>query len=208
VRCDVAKDRALLSLMARAGCRLVCIGFESINEKTLRAFDKKQTVGEIIEAIKSFHMKKIKIHGMFVLGGDDDNEKTVWETVKFALKQKIDTIQMSILTPFPGTRVHEDLKKEKRIFSEDWDLYDGQHIVFKPKLLSPQRLQVNMVRAYAKFYSLSHSFSLLAKLKFRNALFRFMGYVIVRKWLAQNRSLYWLRKRHPQLAVENQSVSQ
>ena len=192
VRCDAARDNDLLSLMAKTGCRVVCVGFESINEKTLKAYDKKQTIDEIIHAIRSFHKRKIKVHGMFVLGGDDDNEKTVWDTFKFAIKQKIDTIQMSILTPFPGTKVHEDLKNQKRIFSTDWDLYDGQHIVFSPKLLSARDLQSNVLNAYVKFYSLSSSFILLLKLHFRNALFRLMGHSIIRSWKQRNHKMSWI----------------
>jgi radical SAM superfamily enzyme YgiQ (UPF0313 family) len=109
VRCDAAKDDELLSLMARAGCNVVCVGFESINLKTLQAYQKKQTIEDIVNAIRSFHRKKIKIHGMFVLGSDNDNESTIWDTLKFAIKQKIDTIQMMILTPVPGTDFHPRL---------------------------------------------------------------------------------------------------
>lgn len=192
VRCDVVKNKELLNLMAKAGCKVVCVGFESINHKTLEAYQKKQTVEEIIAAIKSFHKKRIKVHGMFVLGSDNDSKMTVWDTFKFAVKQKIDTIQMMILTPFPGTKVHTDLETEKRIFTRDWNLYDGQHIVFNPKLLSARELQLNIINAYLKFYSLSRSLSLLLKLRFRNALFRFMGYAIVRKWLETNHKMHWL----------------
>ena len=192
VRCDAAKDDELLSLMARAGCNVVCVGFESINSKTLQAFQKKQSIDDIINAISSFRRKKIRIHGMFVLGGDDDSEKTIWDTLKFAIKQKIDTIQMMILTPVPGTKLHEELKKQNRIFSHDWNLYDGQHVVFKPKLLSAKQLQLNVLGAYAKFYSLSMSISLLIRLRFRNAMFRFMGYRIVQEWIRRNHKMHWL----------------
>ena len=129
---------------------------------------------------------------MFVLGGEDDNKNTVWETLKFAIKQKIDTIQMSILTPFPGTKVYEDLEAQKRIFSKDWSLYDGQHIVFKPNLLSAKELQLNVLKAYMRFYSLYRSFALLLKLRFRNAMFRFMGHVIIKEWIRRNRKMLWL----------------
>jgi len=192
VRCDVAKDEPLLSLMARAGCTVACVGFESINIKTLQAYHKRQGIDDIMNAIRSFRKKKIKIHGMFVLGSDNDNEKTIWDTLKFAIKQKIDTIQLMILTPVPGTKVHEELKREKRIFTQDWNLYDGQHVVFNPKLLSAKKLQLAVIRAYAKFYSLSRFFSLLAKLRFRNAMFSFMGHRIVRQWKERNRKMQWL----------------
>lgn len=194
VRCDVAKDAKMLKLMARAGCKAVCIGFESVNNKTLQAYDKKQTIEEIVHAIRSFHKEKINIHGMFVLGGEDDNKKTVWDTVKFAIRHKIDTLQLTILTPFPGTKVCEDLEKQKRIFSRDWDLYDGQHVVFRPNLLSAEELQSNAVNAYTKFYSLFNAVSLLARLRLRNAFFRFMGYSILKDWKRRNDTMQWLMK--------------
>jgi anaerobic magnesium-protoporphyrin IX monomethyl ester cyclase len=193
VRCDIAKDKDFLALMSRAGCSVVCVGLESVNTETLKAYQKKQSVDDIMRAVSSFHRNKIKVHGMFVLGGDNDSEHTVWETLRFAIKQKIDTIQMMILTPLPGTRVYDDLRAQKRIFSHDWDLYDGQHVVFSPKLLSARELQASVGRAYAKFYSLSHIFLLLVKLHFRNALFRFMGYRIVRQWLQRNGGMRWVQ---------------
>lgn len=192
VRCDVARDDSLLTLMARAGCSVACIGFESVNQKTLKAYDKKQTIEEIIYAIKSLHKKNIKIHGMFVLGSDDDNEKTVWDTLRFAIRHKIDTIQMMILTPFPGTKVHLELEKQRRIFNRDWSLYDGQHIVFTPRLLSARELQANVLKAYIKFYSLYNSFILFIRLHFRNAFFRLMGYSVIKDWMRHNRSMRWL----------------
>jgi radical SAM superfamily enzyme YgiQ (UPF0313 family) len=195
VRCDVAKNKDVLELMRKAGCVTVCIGMESINQKTLEAYDKKQTVSQIAQAIQSFHEFRIKVHGMFVLGGDDDSAATVWDTVKFAIKKKIDTLQISILTPFPGTKVYEDLEKEKRIFTKDWTLYDGHHIVYHPKLMSAKELQLNVIKAYARFYSLARTILSVASLKTRNAFFNFMGYLIVRKWKRDNPSLSWLEHR-------------
>ena len=192
VRCDVAKDDSLLSLMAKAGCAVACVGFESVNANTLKAFQKKQSLDDIIQAISSFRKKKIKVHGMFVVGSDNDNASTVWDTLKFALKQKIDTIQMMILTPLPGTKVYEDLESQKRIFSRDWKLYDGQHVVFNPKLVSAKDLQTAVIGAYLKFYSLPKVFMLVLKLRLGNAFLRLTGYKIVREWLAHNRAMPWL----------------
>ncbi|MFA5119272.1 MAG: radical SAM protein [Candidatus Omnitrophota bacterium] len=192
VRCEIGKDNDLLKLMKRAGCKVVCIGFESINPKTLQQYDKKQTVTQIIESIRSFHKRRIKVHGMFVLGSEDDTAKTVKDTLRFAIKQKIDTIQMSILTPFPGTKIQQVLDKEKRIFSRDWSLYDGQHIVFKPKLLSAKELQLLVLKAYMKFYSLPRALLLLSKMRFRNGAFRLMGHFIVKKWKKYNQKMPWI----------------
>jgi anaerobic magnesium-protoporphyrin IX monomethyl ester cyclase len=192
VRCDAAKDPGLLKMMSRAGCRLACIGLESVSPETLKAYKKAQTREDIVSAIKTFHKNKIKVHGMFVLGAEQDGIHTVWQTLKFALKEKLDTIQMSILTPFPGTKVHEELSSQNRIFTTDWRLYDGQHIVFNPKLLSARELQMTVVKAYKKFYSLSRLFRLLSGLRLRNAMFCFMGRSIIREWIRRNRALAWL----------------
>ncbi|MDD3345518.1 MAG: radical SAM protein [Candidatus Omnitrophica bacterium] len=104
----------LLNFMDRAGCSTVCIGFESINPMTLKAYKKNQTIDDIVRAIRSIRKNKIEIYGMFVLGGEDDSKETIWETLKFAIKQKIDAIQMMVLTPFPGTKVYDDLIAQKR----------------------------------------------------------------------------------------------
>ncbi len=193
VRCDVAKDRRLLDLMAEAGCKVVCVGFESINPKTLNAYKKNQSLEDIITAIRSFRKRKISIHGMFVLGGDDDDKKTIWDTVRFAIKQKITTIQLNILTPVPSTKFYDTLEAQNRIFTKDWDFYDGMHIVFKPKLLSAKELQVNVVKAYAKFYSKYRFLSLLLKLRLRDAFCCLVGHTIVKEWISHNRDRAWLK---------------
>jgi len=195
VRCDAAKDDELLGLMAKAGCKVVCVGFESVNAASLKDYDKMQTVEEIAGAVAAFRKRKIKIHGMFVLGGDSDNRKTVWDTIRFARKHKIDTLQMSVLTPFPGTKVYKDLESQGRIFSKDWRLYDGQHVVFQPKLLSARELQLEVLKAYSKFYSLSRSLVFFLKLRMRNAFFNLMGYSIIKCWKKANRKMAWLPTR-------------
>jgi len=189
IRCDVARDKELLAAMERAGCNVVCVGLESINKETLRSFGKRQSVRQIVHAIRSIHRRGIKIHGMFVLGGEDDSLKTVWDTLRFAIREKLDTLQISILTPFPGTRVYEFLEAQKRIFTKDWSLYDGHHIVFTPKLVSAKELQVTVLKAYMRYYSLTRTFLSLLTWRFRNGFFRFMGYLIIRRLCAIHRRM-------------------
>ncbi len=103
VRTDVVRDTELLDLMRRSGCNLVYLGLESVNQETLDRFEKSQTVADIEKAIKVLHDYGIKSHGMFVLGADDDDVQTVRDTVAFAIRNKIDTVMLNILTPLPGT---------------------------------------------------------------------------------------------------------
>ena len=154
VRTDVARDPDLVRLMARSGCWYVFIGLESINPKTLEAYDKRQTVQDIRRSVEVFHEHGIHVHGMFVLGADTDDRTTVRRTVEFARSLSIESVQFLILTPAPGTGLFEDMEKQGRLLTKDWTLYDGHHVVFEPVHFTPDELQREAVRATARFYSL------------------------------------------------------
>ncbi|MFC1855667.1 B12-binding domain-containing radical SAM protein [Thermodesulfobacteriota bacterium] len=158
VRVEAARDKELLRLMHKAGCCTVYIGFESINPETLLAFDKKQSVEDIRHSIKTFHKNGIKIHGMFVLGSDNDNVFTIKNTAKFAEETKLDSVQFLVLTPLPGTETYDDMKERGALILDDWRLYDSHHAVFKPKNMSPYELQVEAFKAMGRFYSWKNSF--------------------------------------------------
>ncbi len=84
---------------------------------------------------------------------DDDEEDVFDRTVEWAVEHGITTATFHIMTPYPGTRLHNDLAAAGRITSGDWDLYDTRHVVFRPAKLSPQRLKAGYDRAYRNFYS-------------------------------------------------------
>jgi radical SAM superfamily enzyme YgiQ (UPF0313 family) len=159
VRCDLAKSPNVVEKMAKAGCRWVYIGFESIDDGTLQALHKSQTQADIVRAIQVFHQFGINIHGMFIFGEDHDTLETIDHTVRFATRHDIDTVQFMILTPFPGTRCYEDLVAENRLLHKNWDYYNGMYIVFRPARMSPVRLQTETYRAYQHFYSLRRTLS-------------------------------------------------
>ena len=154
-RVDVVKDTELLDLMRDSGCMFLYLGLESINPRTLESYRKEQTVQDIADAVKILHTYSIKVHGMFVLGSDDDDVKTIKETVRFARSFKIDTVQFLVLTPFPGTDTYEELAGQDRILVEDWSKYSGHHVVFDPLKMTPYQLQKEgSIRSMRRFYSL------------------------------------------------------
>ena len=154
VRTDLARHPDLVEKMARAGCRWVYIGFESIENETLKALRKSQTRADIEQAITVFHQFGLNIHGMFMFGEDHDALDTFPQTVAFAIEHRIDTVQFMILTPFPGTECYERLLAEDRLLHTDWDYYNAMFAVFQPKNMSALKLQTETYRAYGKFYSL------------------------------------------------------
>ena len=88
--------------MKKAGCHTVYIGFESVNPESLEDMKKKQTVAELIRAVKVFRRSRIHIHGMFVLGFDQDDWGTIRKTVRWAKRARLTSTQFLILTPLPG----------------------------------------------------------------------------------------------------------
>lgn len=154
VRADCARDTELVDLMARAGCWYVYIGFESLNPHTLEAFGKRQTVDDIRHAVEVFRRRGIRIHGMFVLGADQDDRRSIRETARFARRARIDSVQFLILTPTPGTPIHDDMAAAGRLLSRDWALYDAHHVVYEPLQLTPDELQREAEGASARFYTL------------------------------------------------------
>ena len=154
VRTDLAKDPELVRKMVRAGCRWAYVGFESIDDKVLEAYGKAQTRADVETAIRTFHESGLNIHGMFMFGEDHDTPESIANTVRFAKENDVDTVQFLILTPFPGTRTYDELVRQDRLFHTNWDYYNGMFIVFRPKAMSPLRLQTETYRAFQAFYSL------------------------------------------------------
>jgi radical SAM superfamily enzyme YgiQ (UPF0313 family) len=93
----------------------------------------------------------------FIFGFDDDNGDVFKRTVDFCYKTNIQVAQFSVLTPFPGTALHERFEKEGRIAKFDKRLYDAFHTVIQPNRMSPEELQRGVEDAYRKFYSLKSS---------------------------------------------------
>ncbi|MDF1525056.1 MAG: radical SAM protein [bacterium] len=187
VRLETARDTELLKLMHRAGCRTVFIGFESVNQEALTKTNKSQSVDEMAGAVRAFRKAHINVHGMFIYGLDSEGPLDFDATLQFAMRTPITTAQFLILTPFPGTEQLERLTREDRILLTDWSLYDGHHVVFAPRLISPPQLQNEQVRSHWRFYSWPRSLVNLLKLKFmRTAVFLYARRINAR-WHRQNR---------------------
>lgn len=189
LRIDAARDEELLDLLKRTNCRIAYIGMESINPETLKAYDKGQTVEEIVASIKGFKRHNIGIHGMFVLGGDHDTPQTIRDTTDFAIEAGLDTIQLCALTPFPGTAVHGQMVAEKRILHQDWDHYDGLHCVIRPTRMTPYELQNGIIEEMRRFYTLPRAFKINLQKRWRFK-YRIGGRYLVNRWKSENAAYF------------------
>jgi radical SAM superfamily enzyme YgiQ (UPF0313 family) len=150
----LARDEELLELCARSGCRGLLVGFESISDNALKDVHKGFNTPELYgEWIRRFHDAGIAINGTFVFGLDSDTTDVFDQTAEFVIKHGIDLPRFAILTPFPGTALHNRLQAEGRIVTRDWELYDGQHVVFEPANMSVDELQQGNMHTWRKVYS-------------------------------------------------------
>ena len=143
----------LIERAAVAGLRSLFVGFETLTPENLRRSGKRQNLGRDYSAVtRRLHDLGIMINGSFVFGMDDDDESVFERTVEWAIEQGITTATFHIQTPYPGTGLHARMTAQGRIVTDDWDLYDTRHVVFRPARMSPVALKDGYDRAYADFY--------------------------------------------------------
>ena len=189
VRVETAQDRELLRLMKRANCAMVFIGLESVNEETLKLFNKHSTLEKNRRAIAAFEEAGIRVHGMFVLGSDADTLDTLRETLEFARESGLTTTQFFALTALPGPPLTRRLAEEKRIFAwGDWQLFDAQHAVVCPSRISPSELQAGIFRISRQFYSVSEALRQLVRGRWFDFAIRLQGSFLTRRIERDNAS--------------------
>lgn len=144
---NMGEDAEGLRLAYKAGCRGMLIGFETFNRESLKEYHKginRNNLDRYKELIDGFHRAGISVFGGFIIGADQDDEETVAETALQAVRLGIDTIQITNLTPLPGTRMYERYMQEGRIFAtnypQDWERYTFVETVYHPRKLSAQKL--------------------------------------------------------------------
>jgi radical SAM superfamily enzyme YgiQ (UPF0313 family) len=149
----IAHDRELMELMARSGCRGLLLGLETIMTGSLQDANKRfNSSVDYRKLIADLHELGIAIQGCFVFGLDHDPLEVFDRTADFAIETGIDLPRFAILTPFPGTPLHQRLATQDRILTRDWELYDGQHVVFQPLNMTPRELAAGHERAWKKVY--------------------------------------------------------
>ena len=144
----------LLEKAAEAGLRSLFVGFETLSPANLEAQHKRQNLRlDYNAAVRRLHDLGVMVNGSFVFGMDDDDPTVFSRTVDWAVSQGIETATFHILTPYPGTDLHERMTAERRITTQNWNQYDTRHVVFQPKRLSPGQLEAGYWDAYRQFYT-------------------------------------------------------
>src|SRR5512139_518294 len=132
----------LLEKAVQSGLRSLFVGFETLSPHNLRTQHKYQNLNrDYRAAIRRLHDLGVMVNASFVFGMDDDDETVFDRTVEWAVQQGIETATFHILTPYPGTALHQRLSEQGRLTNTHWDLYDTRHVVFQPARLSSEKLE-------------------------------------------------------------------
>jgi radical SAM superfamily enzyme YgiQ (UPF0313 family) len=180
---NIAQDPELLDLAQKSGCKGLFIGFESLSQESLKAMGKAvNRVSEYRQAIRTIHDHGIGIQGSFIFGTDQDNTTIFSDVLRFIEKTGLEAALFSVLTPFPGTRIHATLARENRILHADWEKYDMNHVVFRPQKMTPQQLQEGFNWSYKQLYGYPSMIKRLFPFKRSGLFFGIQNYGFRRAW--------------------------
>ncbi len=145
----------LLALAREANLDKVFLGFETVNPANRRELSGKgkAMTSQYREVIKKIHAYDIGVVGLFVYGFDHDTPQTLLDTWEFARDSQLDSLSMTILTPYPGTPFREQLIQEDRLIDRPWRYYDTAHLVYTPKNMTVQELEQSYDSFCRRIYS-------------------------------------------------------
>lgn len=221
IRLDKANDPELLAAMRQAGVRHVAIGFESPIDEELQAMNKHVSAEKMLALVKVFRRLGFWVHGMFIFGypvhPSTRFTMPVDERVKrfrrFIRRAGIDTVQVLLPVPLPGTDLRRRLEKQGRIYPlEDvgWQYYDGNFPLFEPDApMAAEDLQRAGRRIMSRFYRFRYALLVAASIlsfptlvfslhrlkagwgawyrRWQTRLVRFGGWLTIKKWTSDFR---------------------
>ena len=159
IRADL--DLEILKLMAKAGCRLVIVGFESANQQILNNIKKGITVEQMKKFAENVRKAGILLHADFIIGLPGETKETIQQTFRFIKEIKPDILQISIATPFPGTEFYKWLEKNRYLKTKNLNEYLDEHghqkSVVNYPWLSAEEIEIYVDTLLKKYYlSLSY----------------------------------------------------
>lgn len=217
IRLDKARDTELLAAMRQAEVRHVAIGFESPIDEELQAMNKHIRAKDMLALVKVYRRFGFWVHGMFIFGYPAEKgtfhmpaAQRARAFKRFIRKARIDTVQVLLPVPLPGTALRERLDRQDRIYpTKDvgWEYYDGNFPLFEPDdPLTPEEMHHAAKRVMGRVYRFRYLFLVAASIlsfpallfslgnlragwrrwyhRWASRLIRFGGWITIRKWTA------------------------
>jgi radical SAM superfamily enzyme YgiQ (UPF0313 family) len=214
--------------MHQAGIRHVAIGIESPIDEELQAMNKHIRSDEMLALVKVFHRFGFWVHGMFIFGYPvtDDTcfamsaKERVRRFRRFIRRAQIDSVQILLPVPLPGTDLRRRLERQGRVYpiqDVGWEYYDGNFPLFEPdEPLTASEMQRAVKCIMRRFYRFQYLFLVAASIlafptlafslhrlrlgwrkwyrRWQSRVIRFGGWLTIRKWTSDFRKSDFLQK--------------
>jgi radical SAM superfamily enzyme YgiQ (UPF0313 family) len=157
---NFADSETVVARAAKSGCRMILLGIEAESDNALQDAGKKLNIKFLDRFETVFH--RINSHGIAVLGSfiygmEHDTIESMRARTKYILDSEIGAIQISLMTPLPGTRLFKQLQDQGRLlytdFPNDWTHYDMTEVMFKPLMMTPEELYEGFCEAGMTLYN-------------------------------------------------------
>jgi radical SAM superfamily enzyme YgiQ (UPF0313 family) len=146
-------DQEMLDAMADSGMIAIKYGVESGLQELVDGCDKHLDLKKVVETVKMTKKAGIKVHLTFTFGLEGETKETIQKTIDFALAQDPDSVQFSIITPFPGTRYYDQLKEKGYLLTKKWSDFDGNRsAVIRTENLTTEDLVWALNHAYDSWH--------------------------------------------------------
>ena len=154
----VADDEQLLAALARSGCRQLLIGLETPDRASLAALEdapfKAPRAAGTARAVNRIQEHGISVNGCFILGLDEHTPADCARVVDYAQELALADVQVTVLTPFPGTPLRRRLEAEGRLLArDDWGAHTLFDVTFRPARMSPVELEEALREALIRLYT-------------------------------------------------------
>lgn len=154
----IADDEELLSLLAESGCRQVLVGLEDVEREAVAGIEsvafKADRVARYGEAVRRIQEHGVSVNGTFILGLDHHAPSSFARIAAFAEEVGLAEVQVTVLTPFPGTPLHAKLASEGRLLApSDWGACTLFDVTYRPARMTPRELEEGLMETMRRLYA-------------------------------------------------------
>jgi len=148
-----------------AGCYLVFVGMESINQESLNATGKRQNkADQFVDMVETWHGAKILVHSGYIIGLPHDTPDTVRRDIAVLKDRiKVDKSSFFMLTPLPGSADHQQMVQNRVPLDADLNNFNSFHETFRHQNIPPGEWTVLYTEAWNTFYGADSIVNLLLR---------------------------------------------
>lgn len=150
------EDKQTVKKLVDAGCIMVLVGFESIKQSTLEAYNKGHvnSADKFSRLIEECRQAGLNVQGNFLVNPALDSFEDMDDLAKFVSKNNIFMPIFQIITPYPGTTMYWEYKNKGLITDENWEKYNAMNLVIRSEKYNAVEFEQKFLETYYKVYSL------------------------------------------------------